>query len=196
MRTEIVPAPDLGSGAHAQNWLRWLGHLKDKPGVCLLEIGVWKGEGAEWFLSNILTHPTSSYCGVDPFTGSEEHRLAGMDCSQNEQQARERLKPFGARAALWRETSTDFLIRNQGWRGFDAIYVDGSHTAEDVLRDSVLAFELLRVGGTVIWDDVEWKAMRDEIDRPKMAVEAFCACYARRIEIIGMGWQWAARKVA
>jgi len=30
---------------------------------------------------------------------------------------------------------------------FDLIYIDGSHQAPDVLADSVLAFELLRVGG-------------------------------------------------
>ena len=39
---------------------------------------------------------------------------------------------------------------------FDLIYIDGSHTAADVLTDAVLAFQLLRVGGVMIFDDYLW----------------------------------------
>jgi hypothetical protein len=76
------------------------------------------------------------------------------------------------------------------------LYVDAAHDAQNVLRDSVLHFEFLKVGGIMIWDDFGWTVMPHEIDRPKMAVEAFLACYARKVEVIGMGWQVAVRKVA
>ena len=39
---------------------------------------------------------------------------------------------------------------------FDLIYIDGSHSAKDVLLDSLLAWRLLRPGGAMVWDDYEW----------------------------------------
>jgi predicted O-methyltransferase YrrM len=39
---------------------------------------------------------------------------------------------------------------------FDLIYVDGSHQASDVLTDSIITFQLLRVGGVMTFDDYVW----------------------------------------
>ena len=47
--------------------------------------------------------------------------------------------------------------KNSGGDGlFDLVYIDGSHSAKDVLLDSLLAWRLLRPGGAMIWDDYEW----------------------------------------
>ncbi len=180
--------------AHGPNWSEWLGHLKGKPGVAGLELGTWLGESAEWALDNIFTGPMASYTGVDTFEGSEEHRLAGIDCAGNEAAARARLARFGDRARVIRSRSDGFL--KSEFSGFDFVYVDAAHDAMNVLRDAVMAFDLLPPGGVMIFDDYEWRVMRDPVDRPQMAVDSFLACYARRTEVIGMGWQVALRKTS
>lgn len=182
--------------AHGPNWLEWLGHLKGKPAVGL-ELGTWLGESAEWAFDNILTDAGAVLHCVDTFKGSEEHALAGIDCSKNEEVARNRLARFGSRPIIHRCESDVFLrsAYDQGYE-FDFVEIDAAHDAMNVLRDAVLSMDFLRVGGVMIFDDYEWRVMRDEIDRPKMAVDAFMACYARRFEVIGMGWQVALKKVA
>lgn len=183
--------------AHGPNWSRWLAHLAGRPGVAGLELGTWKGESAEWMLDHVFTGPMASYHCVDTFEGSDEHRLAAIDCSKNERITRDRLARFGARATIHKGTSELWLkVFEAEGRDFDFVYVDAAHDAMNVLRDSVLGFERLRPGGVMVWDDYEWTVMRDEVDRPKLAVDAFLACYARQIEVIGMGWQVAVRKVA
>ena len=36
---------------------------------------------------------------------------------------------------------------------FDFVYIDASHTEEDVLSDAILSFRFLKLGGTIIFDD-------------------------------------------
>lgn len=177
--------------AHGANWREWLGHLKDTPATGL-ELGVWLGESAEWMLDNIFTHPNSCYIGVDTFEGSVEHHLAGIDCSTIYADAQERLARFGKRCTL-----TKAMSHHHGWTTpLDFVYVDAAHDAMNVLRDAVLHFEYLKVGGVMVFDDYAWEVMPLPIDRPQQAIDAFVACYARKLEVIGMGWQLAVKKVA
>lgn len=191
---ETANFSDNVANAHGPNWLQWIGHLAGKPAVGL-ELGVWKGQFSEWLLDNILTAPTSVLWCVDTFEGSDEHRLAGIDCSALEREARQRLERFGRKAQVFRSRSDHALSGFLKDDEFDFIYVDAAHDSMNVLRDAVLAFDLLKVGGVMVFDDYEWTSMEQEIDRPKLAIDSFIQCYARRIEILGVGWQVAVRKV-
>lgn len=64
-----------------------------------------------------------------------------------------------------REQSGDALRRLEP-RSFDLIYVDGNHEAEYVLEDAILAFRLLKPGGTIVFDDYGWagETAKDAID--------------------------------
>lgn len=205
MRTPAIdhPAAQFSSEfdkAHGPNWRKWLAHLIGKPDAIGIELGTWLGESAEWTLDNILTAPDSRLHCVDTFKGSDEHVLAGIDCSGIHAETMKRLARFGPpRVTLHVGESHQVLwarLAGRLPRAVDFVYVDASHAARDVLRDAVLSFELLGVGGIMIFDDYQWTVMRDEVDRPKIAIDAFLACYARRVEVIGMGWQVALRKVA
>ncbi|HEX2816824.1 MAG TPA: class I SAM-dependent methyltransferase, partial [Phenylobacterium sp.] len=71
----------------------------------------------------------------------------------------------------------------------ELIYIDGSHQAPDVLTDAVLAFQLLRVGGILIFDDYLWShegpGQQDFYNMPKPAVDAFVNIFQRRMTVIG-----------
>lgn len=181
--------------AHGPNWTEWLGHLKDKPGACGLELGTFEGDSAHWFLENIFTHPTSEYTCIDTFEGSEEHHLAGIDCSQIEAATRAKLAVFGPRVHIEKGYSNEVMkIYRRPY--FDMAYIDAAHDAMNVLRDSVIAFDLLKVGGVMIWDDYQWGIFPDAMDCPKLGVDSFINCFGRQLEIIGMGYQVAAKRVA
>jgi predicted O-methyltransferase YrrM len=80
---------------------------------------------------------------------------------------------------------------------YECIYIDGSHRAPDVLSDAVLSFRLLRPAGLLIFDDYHIARIRGEepsLEDPKLAVDAFLAVYARRLEIVWAGYQLAVRK--
>lgn len=179
--------------AHGPNWARWLAPFRGKPGVAGLEIGTWRAESAEWMLDNVATHPSSLYFCIDPFTGSVEHHVRGMDCSTLETESRARLARF-ENARIIKGYSQDVL---NGWKGpkLDWAYIDGDHTSYAALRDAVQVFEVMNPGGIIIWDDYAWEAMPRPIDRPKIGVDAFLSAYADKIEIIQrVGWQVCVRK--
>ena len=69
---------------------------------------------------------------------------------------------------------------------FDFIYIDGSHYACDVLTDSILAYELLRVGGVMGFDDYSWidESTNDILARPKIAIDAFSNIFSSKTRII------------
>ena len=194
--TKTFPSDDCEQGrAHGPSWVRWLGHLSGKPDVVGVELGCWLGESAAWFADHICDGPGSRLHTVDHFLGSDEHKLAGIDCTKNEAIARERLARFGHRVAIQKMETATFL-RSCPFK-VDFVYCDASHDAANVLRDSLLSFDLLKVGGHLVWDDALWEVMPDPVDRPKLAIESFIACFARKLEVVSLGgWQVCVRKVA
>jgi predicted O-methyltransferase YrrM len=71
---------------------------------------------------------------------------------------------------------------------FDFIYIDGSHMAQDVLCDAVLAFRLLRVGGVIVFDDYIWFETlpegKDPLRCPKPAIDAFVNLHFRKVDVL------------
>jgi len=73
---------------------------------------------------------------------------------------------------------------------FDFIYIDGSHQAPDVLCDAVLAFKLLKTGGTMAFDDYLWTneltTAPEILKCPKPAIDAFVNINFQKIRILKM----------
>lgn len=193
--TAMKVAPHTETGrVRGPNWMRWLGHLAHKPGITGLEIGTFRGDSAEFMLENVFTAEDAKYFCVDPFhpDGSIEHKDAEIDCTENEKTARARLAMFpqceiikGYSEKVLRGLEVDL----------DFVYVDGSHTSRDVLRDAVLAFDLLKVGGVMVFDDYEWTVYPRREDCPKLGVDSFFQAYADFLEVLPpRGYQIAIRK--
>ncbi|HEY2919629.1 MAG TPA: class I SAM-dependent methyltransferase [Candidatus Binatia bacterium] len=140
--------------------------MKDKPGVKALEVGSFEGRSALWFLVNVLSHPTSSITCVDIFDNPvvEGHFDKNMAISG-----------FSSKVIKVKARSDDALKQLKSGT-YDFIYIDGSHVAKDVLVDAVLAWELLKPGGVVIFDDYAGAGFGSRFGRhktPKLSINAF-----------------------
>jgi predicted O-methyltransferase YrrM len=179
-------------GGHIPNWQEWLGHLAGKPELRFLEVGCYEGRSVVWLLGNILTHETARIECVDVFFDDASGSSA-MD-------SYEQRFDHNIKTALGRKKVRKIKAPSQEWlrklplHSYDAIYVDGSHTAPDVLEDAVLAFRLLSPGGVMIFDDYEWNAYPDPWLTPRMGIDFFLRVYERQYELLSKGYQVAIRK--
>jgi len=172
------------------SWSQLLGPLRGRENLNYLEIGVFEGRSALWMLENILTHPSARMTALDIFLGNTRSTWnANLDKSG-----------FGSKVATIQGPSSEEL-RKLPLRSYDIIYIDGSHTADDVLADAVLAWGLLRDGGLMIFDDYAWSGRLkvgeeptpDEL-RPKVAIDAFITTHRNYLDVVMQDWQVALRK--
>ena len=162
-----------------------------------LEIGSFEGRSTCWFLQHALDKDGSITC-IDTFRGSEEH--AGMDLSE----IKERFLHNTDKAKAKRQTVETLEMPSfQGLgkllgenRVYDFIYVDGSHTAPDVMADACMAYNLLRFKGVMVFDDYLWGDKLPVLHSPKVAIDSFCTLYKEKINIVMIGYQLAVVKVA
>lgn len=162
-------------------WTRLLAPLKDRP-TRYLEVGVYEGRSLLFVLDNILQHPKSEAVAVDIVIA--ERYLRNLARSG----ACGKVRNYQARSGA--------LLRHLPPRSFDVIYIDGSHTAADVLVDAVLAFDLLKNGGLLIFDDYKWHPEWPAELRPVVAVDAFIAAYRHRLIVEHLDYQVVVRKRA
>ena len=161
-----------------------------------LEIGCFEGRASCWMLDNGLADDGLLVC-VDTFAGSEEHdKLKLTDLR----------KTFDANIAKHKsENQTVTVIQDTSYQGlarlindkeqFDFIYVDGSHTAPDVMTDACMAFGLLKSGGIMLFDDYLWTDMPGMLHRPKLAVDLFVTLFSEKCEMILLGYQLGIKKL-
>lgn len=165
-----------------------------------LEVGAFEGRSLLLYSALASIHAPGQKLlatSIDSWEGGDEHREAGMPMSDIE-------KTFDHVAELSRDL-TDQMITLEKIRSFsreglhsiasrseyyDLILIDASHKASDVLGDLVNAWPLLREGGIMILDDYTWLPRHHTANNgiflhaPKMAIDAFCGCYADEVTII------------
>ncbi len=149
-----------------------LARFKDKPNVHFAEIGSYEGRSACWFVDNILTGEGCTMSCFDLWVPYADHPNAHF----NEVEQR-----FDANTAAcsrpdivrkYKESSAAMPLGAVD--AYDMVYVDGSHSALDVLTDAVMAWKSLKVGGLVMFDDYSWQPLdRERDDSPKASINAF-----------------------
>jgi predicted O-methyltransferase YrrM len=167
----------------------------------ILEIGCHEGRSTCWMLENLLTKNGTITC-IDPFANeplsafrnehAPENRIIEEIFRHNTDLARKpdqtiRLMPTLSFYALAELITED--------KQFDFVYVDGSHSADEVLADAVMAFGLLKKNGYMIFDDYLWMAAVDSLDRPKMSIDAFVNMFQKHIEVKTINYQYVIQKV-
>jgi len=133
----------------------------------VLQIGAFTGDATRWLLDNTKAQITD----VDTWEGSDEEVHNAMDFSDVEAVYDSKVG-FDSRVTKMKMTSNKFFLTNT--QQFDFIYVDGDHTASQVVIDGVNAFRFLKVGGTIAFDDFTWVSGKGPFHDPRWGVEAFC----------------------
>jgi len=173
------------TGPHTAVWLRHLARFMKKPDIHGLEIGCFEGRSSIWFMERIATHESSTMSCIDVFTDAIEARF-----DNNIEVA-----GFSDRMKKHKGYSQD-VLRKLDYASFDFIYIDGCHLASCVLTDAVLAWDLLKPGGMIIFDDYVWALEKAKTQRPKVAIDAFMTVYANHIRVRERGYQVIIEKLA
>jgi predicted O-methyltransferase YrrM len=171
-------------------WEKVLSPYKGKADLRYLEIGLFEGRSAIWMLENILTHPTARLTGIDVFDGPYKGRyFANIERS-------------GSSGKVTTITGYSQLeLRGVPLKHFDIIYIDGSHSKDDVMEDAVLCWRLLREGGLLIFDDYRWAGCFASgtsdapTDFPKAAIDRFVQCFDSQLRVIHNAYQLILKKV-
>jgi predicted O-methyltransferase YrrM len=166
-----------------------------------LEIGSFEGRSTVWIVENMMEDDGQIIC-IDTWEGGEEHGAEDMSAVEKRFDQNRRLLAveYGTRYVCPQKGLSTFRLGEMhgddtDWHDhFDFIYIDGSHTAKDVLTDTCLAWPLLKPNGIMVFDDYMWGPPRDILHRPKLAIDAFVNIFAEEVEIIHVGYQMAIRK--
>ncbi len=164
----------------------------------VIEIGVFQGE-TTFNMVNQISKKINDYkhYAIDTFDTSTDLPEENIESTKEIFLNNLKESPPGL-VEFMNMKSFDALIelRNRGVKA-DLIYVDGDHRAPEVLQDAVLGFELLSIGGVMLFDDsVTWRYKGDITNSPKIAVDNFIQCYWDRLEVIEVsnGYQLAIRR--
>ncbi|MDX2243246.1 MAG: class I SAM-dependent methyltransferase [Leptolyngbyaceae cyanobacterium bins.302] len=181
-------------------WQHFLVHLVNLPDFKVLEIGSWEGRSTCWMLDNLLLHPSARITCVDTFAGSVEHEVL---CEQ--EQVRTIEQRFDANIAKTGSSekvrklvgSSQSVLRSLIPNSYDLAYIDASHVAADVLEDTMLTWRLVKVGGTIIFDDYGFQFPEGVTEAPpKVAIDAFLSIFKQKVRLIHQGYQVLVEKLA
>lgn len=185
-RDEMLPR-----GSFSRDWLTehvsaWEPILRGLEGSAsrILEVGSYEGLSACYLLWRLRD---ATITCIDTFANSAE--LESI---------------FDANVALVDASRVHKLVGDSrrllldlvaGGRQFDLVYVDGSHLGLDVMVDASLSWQLLKPGGTLVFDDYAYRELGDDaLLRPGPAIDAFLTVIEGKHELLVRGHQVAVRK--
>lgn len=155
--------------------------------VNLLQIGVFEGMDVVWQFQNTLRHPESRCLAVDPWLPNKKHNMEEVY-----ERAKHNLRPFRKQLHIERDKSQNLLprlIEKPAVIGekpihageWDLIIIDGDHNAPVVYMDAANSYELLRIGGWMVFDDVRNK--HEKRNHVADGIEDFLLDYDQQVEL-------------
>jgi len=149
----------------------------------VLEIGSWEGRSAVFLLNNLVGESGEIVC-IDHFdflqTEAARQRFEKLNHNLSQTKKKWRLLREFSVPALMMLLQEEMLSSNPG---FDWIYVDGSHRADDTMLDGELVWRLARKGAIIIFDDYHWKKEPEHsIHHPKRGIDAFLLLHSGEYE--------------
>ena len=151
--------------------------IENKP-INYLEIGVHKGLNLIDIANSYCKHPNSRMYLVDPWIDYDDYPeykgqqdvLFGIFNNN--------VKPYIDKCFLHRGFSDD-IVPTFSQNFFDIIYVDGNHEMEYVYRDAKMAFEKVKPGGYIVFDDYNEQWLQTV-----KGIDMFLNEYSRKIRIL------------
>jgi len=139
------------SGSRSELWQRFVTEQKIRR---VLELGVYRGEFAEWLLKQCDT--IENYYMIDPWRHLERwNKPANVPDQEFEGYFQEVLRrtDFAAhRRVVLRGRTTEVIERIPDGE-LDFAYIDGDHTLRGITIDLIRVYPKLRVGGWIGGDD-------------------------------------------
>ncbi|KAL1743630.1 glycosyltransferase family 8 protein [Schizophyllum fasciatum] len=150
-----------------------------------LEIGTWEGRSSVFLLEE-LCKKAGELVTIDHYDllQTDAGRARRTRVAHN-------LRLAGGRARVVEAFSVPGLmavLRDEAQAaataaGFDWIYVDGSHRADDTFLDGELVWRLARKGAIIVFDDYRWPTEDPEsMLHPRRGIDAFLALHAGELE--------------
>jgi len=162
----------------------------ERPEIKALEIGSWEGLSSYFILHSL---PNATLTCVDTWAGSDEHKAGHYSTktvlSNIERAFDNNLSVYNDRVIKYKGTSFSFFNTAPGRNSFDIIYVDGSHHCDDVVIDAIKCFEMLKIGGILIFDDYLWRYYPNAIDNPAAAINVFLRLKKGAYKIVRVYYQ-------
>ncbi|OCR02956.1 hypothetical protein BCD67_08290 [Oscillatoriales cyanobacterium USR001] len=179
-------------------WQENLIHFRNQPDLNILEIGSWEGRSTCWLLTNILTHPSSRITCIDTFEGGGGTALEANDTKTSiEAKFDFNIALTEAAAKVTKIVNTSRVaLRKLPLNSFDIIYIDGSHLACDVLEDTLLSWGLLKIGGSIVFDDYDHVFREVPNQNTKIGIDAFMASFCHKIQLIHQSHQIIVKKIS
>jgi predicted O-methyltransferase YrrM len=144
-------------------------YLSNEMPITALEVGSWEGMSSLFILTTLRN---SRLTCVDTWEGADEHKEK-YNFEDIESIFDSNVKFFLNRLKKFKGTSLSFYASHDRAALFDFIYIDGSHHSDDVIIDAFKAFELLKIGGILIFDDYLWHTYGRPTDNPAGAINCF-----------------------
>ena len=138
---------------------------KLKKNFNYLEIGSYEGNSAMFIAKNF---PESEVLCVDNWLSTEDYH--GQDFNIVENNFDQNIKEFKNIIKI-KNNSDNFFLENN--TNFDAIYVDGYHKDNQVLRDCENSWKILNKEGIMICDDYFWNFYEKIQNNPCFAINEF-----------------------
>ena len=162
-----------------------------------LEVGCWEGRSAVYILTKICNTPDSLLVCVDHFdllrTAAGRERHAKVVHNLTLTGSPFRIVDEFSISGLMMLLNEEALANQDG--GFDFVYIDGSHEADDTLLDAELAWRLTRQGGLIIFDDYRWdREPITSMHHPARGIDAFIALHEGQFELLHKEYQVILRK--
>ncbi|KAI0092491.1 glycosyl transferase [Irpex rosettiformis] len=158
-----------------------------------LEIGSWEGRSAVFLLNELCGSSGSMTC-IDHFdlfqtvAGRERHKKVLHNLKLTGRTSRV-MCSFSV-PALMTLLEEEIAVRVTE-PGYDWIYIDGSHRADDTFLDAELVWRLARQGAVVIFDDYNWdKEPEDSIHHPKRGIDAFMLLHQNEFDVLSSPTQY------
>lgn len=167
---------------HIPVWEKYLiKSLAHKPDLRGLEIGSYQGMSTCWLLDNILTHASSRLVCIDPFYSPYGEQFDNNIIRSGAASKVTKISNLSQEALL--------LLKPLN---YDFVYIDGDHHDDVVLQDAVLSWNLVKVGGLMIFDD--YKAPSEQ--NTKIGTDKFLLLFSSSVEILYEGYQIIIRKTS
>ncbi len=188
-----------------QDWFSWnapiweqhLKHFINTSTLNALEIGSWEGRSTCWLLDNILTHESNRITCIDTFEGSIEHNLYDSDYIKSiEQRFDFNIARTGVPEKVKKIVGQSHEVMwHLPLNSYDLVYIDGSHIGSDVLTDTVLAWQLVKVGGLIIFDDYFFSFPQNPTWNTKIGIDAFMTTFVDKFKVIHKASQVIIEKI-